>query len=83
MALIMKFSSKECKQKANTAIKDYFEQDPQFLVFEPRKLIPKMTVVGIPVSLSGGEITTIIAEKSIDIKELLNKGCTLQLCFSK
>ena len=34
----MKFSSKECKQKANAAITGCFELDPQFLVSEHRKL---------------------------------------------
>ena len=36
--LIMKFPSKEYKQKANTAFEGCFEQDPPFLVSEPRKL---------------------------------------------
>ena len=30
----MKWPSKECKLKANAAIKGYFEQDPKFLVSE-------------------------------------------------
>ena len=50
---------------------------------EPRKLKPKMTVVEIPASLSDGEIMASIAEKSTDIKEFVNKDCTLKLCFTK
>ena len=57
--------------------------NPPFLAFELRKLKPKMTVVGISVSLQDGEIKTSIVEKSTDIKELLYKGCTLELCFTK
>ena len=51
------------------------EQDPLFLASEPRKLEPKMTVVGI----LNVEIITSITEKSINIKQLLNKDCTLEL----
>ena len=63
--------------------KGCFEENPQFLVSGPRKLKLKMTVVGIPVSLLDNEIIANIAEKSTDIKHLLNKGCTLELCFTK
>ena len=42
-----------------------------------------MTVVGIPVSLPDGEITTSIIEKSAEIRDLVGKGCTLELCFTK
>ena len=34
--LVVKFPSKECKQKAGTAVKGCFEQDPKFQVSEPR-----------------------------------------------
>ena len=47
--LIMKSLSKEYKQEAGAAIKGCFKQDPQFLVYEPWKLKPNMTVVGIRV----------------------------------
>ena len=66
--LVMKFPSKECKQKANAAINECFELDPQFLMPEPRKLKPKMAVVGITTSLPDGEIIASITEKSTDIK---------------
>ena len=46
----MKIPSKDCCNQR------CFEQGPQFLVSEPRKLKPKMTGVGIPVSLPDGEI---------------------------
>ena len=48
----------------NTAFKGCFEQDPQFLVSEPKKLRSKMTVVGIPVSLLDGEIIANITKKN-------------------
>ena len=60
----MKFPSEECKQKANAAIKWFFAQDPQFLVSKPRKLKPRMTIVGIPVSLPDGKTVISIVEKS-------------------
>ena len=43
----------------------------------------KWTVIGIPVSLPDGEIVASIVEKSIDIKQLVNRGCTFELCFIK
>ena len=63
--------------------KGCFELDPQFLVSEPRKLKPMMTVVGISAPLQDGEIITSILEKSTNIKQYLNKGLTLGLCFTK
>ena len=79
----MKFPSKESKQKAGAAVKGCFERDPQFQVSEPRKLKPKMTIVGIPVSFSDSEIITSIIEKSTEIKDLVNRSYTLELCFTK
>ena len=79
----MKFPSKECKQRAGAAVKKCFNQDPQFQVSEPKKLKPKMTIVGIPISLPDSEIVTSICEKSAEIKEFVDKGFTLELCFSR
>ena len=79
----MKFPSKECKQKAGNAVKECFKQDPQFQVSEPKKLKPKMTIVGIPASLSDSEIVTSITDKSSEIKDLVNKGSTMELCFTR
>ena len=50
---------------------------------EPKKLKPKMTIFGIPVSLPDGEIVTSIIEKSAEIKDLVNNGSTLELCFTR
>ena len=81
--LVIKFPSKECKEKASTAIEGCLGRDSQMSVSEPKKLTPKMTVVGIPKSFPDEEITSSIAEKSADIKDLLDSGCKLDLCFTK
>ena len=44
-----------------------------FWCLNPRKLKPKMTVVGILVLFPDDVIIAIIAEKSSDIKQLLGK----------
>ena len=50
---------------------------------EPEKLKPTATVVITPVSLLDSEIVASITGKSTDIKQSVNKGCTLELCFTK
>ena len=52
-------------------------------VCEPKKMLPKMTLLDVPPSLPDGEIVSGILEKNPQIKQLLNAGYTLTLDFSR
>ena len=53
------------------------------VVSEPKKMLPKMTLLDVPPSLPDGEIISGILNKNPQIKELLNAGHTLTLFFSR
>ena len=48
---------------------------------EPKKMLPKMTLLDVPPSLPDGEIISGILDKNPQIKESLNAGHTLTLVF--
>ena len=50
---------------------------------EPKKLTPKMTVVGLPPSFPDDDIVQSIVDKSNAIKGLRVRGSILELCFTK
>ena len=52
-------------------------------VSEPKKMLPKMTLLDVPPSLPDGKIISGILDKIGQIKELLNAGHTLTLVFSR
>ena len=52
-------------------------------VSEPKKMLPKMTLLDVPPSLPDGEIISGILDKIPQIKESLNAGQTLTLVFSR
>ena len=52
-------------------------------VSEPKKMLPKMTLLDVPPSLHDSEIISGILDKNPQIKELLNAGHTLTLVFSR
>ena len=53
------------------------------VVSEPKKMLPKMTLLDVPPSLSDGEIIPGIQDKNPVIKDLLAAGHTLTLVFSR
>ena len=52
-------------------------------VSEPKKMLPKMTLLDVPPSLPGGEIISGIQDRNPQIKESLHAGHTLTLVFSR
>ena len=50
---------------------------------EPKKLLPKMTIVGIPSYIEDNEILPTILNKNSNIKTLVNEGMTLNLIFAR
>ena len=79
---VIKFPSKEIKDKACSAIGAHLD-NASITVSEPKKLTPKMTIVGLPLSFPDDDIVQSIVDKSDAIKGLQAKGSILELCFSK
>ena len=53
------------------------------VVSEPRKMLPKMTLLDVPPSLPDSEIVSGIQDKNPKIKELVDAGHTLTLVFCR
>ena len=49
------------------------------VVSEPKKMLPKMTLLDVPPSLPDGEIISCILDRNPQIKESLNAGHTVTL----
>ena len=79
---VIKFPSKDTKEKACAAISTYLDND-SVTVSEPKKLTPKMTIVGLPPSFPDDDVVQSIVDKSSAIRGLLAKGGILELCFTK
>ena len=82
-AVVMKFPSKEAKNDASTAISNCLGEESQYTVSEPKKLLPKITLVGLPKSFPDCDIIDGIVNKNVKVKELKNEGYTLELIFTK
>ena len=80
--MVMKFPHGEAKAEVKALVgssTDFMD----VAVTEPKKMLPKMTLLYVPPSLPDGEIISAILEKNPQIKELLNVGHTLTLGFSR
>ena len=61
----------------------YLENNDDFVVSQPKKMLPKMTLTGIPSSFPEGEIIDGILSKNKKIKSLCEEGLHLSLLFVK
>ena len=77
--LLMKFPSKEVMDKASHAIEGHLGPDHTMSVSEPKKMLPKMTVMDISASVADEDIISSILRKNPDIQQLVNKGYALSL----
>ena len=82
-ALLVKLPTAEAKKDAGEAMNAIFGDSSEFTVSEPNKTLPKMTIVGIPLTCPDNEILSSILEKNKDIRNLKQKGCTLEFLFAK
>ena len=82
-AVVMKFPSKEAKNEASTAISNCLGEESHYTVSEPKKLLPKITLVGLPKSFPDCDILDGILNKNGKLKELRNDGHTLEIIFTK
>ena len=80
--VIVKFPHKDAKTEAR-ALVGTSADFANVVVSEPRKMMPKMTLLDISPSLSDSEIVSGIQDKNPQIRELLNAGHTLTLVFSR
>ena len=81
--LLMKFPSKEAMEKASNAIDNHLGPDHTMSVTEPKKMLPKMTVMDISASVADDDIIPSILRKNPDIQQLVNKGYALSLIFAR
>ena len=81
-SVVVKFPHGEAKAEAKALVgstADFVE----VAVSEPKKMLPKMTLLDVPPSLPDSEIISDILDKNPQIKELLNARHTLTLFFSR
>ena len=81
-SVVVKFPHGEAKAEAK-ALEGSSADFVEVAVSEPKKMLPKMTLLDVPPSLPDSEIISGILDKNPQIKELLNAGHTLTLVFSR
>ena len=64
VSLDVKFPSAEAKSEASDLMSSCFENNDDFVVSQPKKMLPKMTLTGIPSSFPEGEIIDGILSKN-------------------
>lgn len=82
-ALLVQLPSKRPKENASRANDNCLGPNSYFEVSEPRKLLPKMTLVGIQEDMEDGEIIPSILEKNPQIRALTTSGLDMTLLFTK
>ena len=81
-SVVVKFLHGEAKTEAK-ALGGSSSDFTNVAVSEPKKMLPKMTLLDVPPFLPDGEIISGILDKNPQIKESLNAGHTLTLVFSR
>lgn len=81
--LVIKFPSKEIMNSAANVMNACLGDAPVLCVSEPKKMLPKMTVVDIPKSMLDEEIMSSILRKNAGIKRLVDTGLSLSLLFAR
>ena len=81
-SVVVKFPHGEAKAEAKALVGSSADFT-NVAVSEPKKMLPKMTLLDVPPSLSDGQIVSVILNKNPQIKESLNDGHTLTLVFSR
>lgn len=82
-ALVVKFPTKKAKENASKAIKESLGTDTSLNVTEPKKMLPKMTIVGVSSDVQDNEIVPSILNKNLKIKSLVDDGFTFSLLFTR
>ena len=82
-SIIVRFPTEKVKSEANDLMNECFDDSEDYVVAQPKKMLPKMTVTGIPSSFPDSEIIECILNKNKDIRTLVEKGLSLELLFTK
>ena len=77
------FLTAEAKSEASDLMSSCFENNDDFVVSQPKKMLLKMTLTGIPSSFPEGEIIDGILSRNKKIKNLCEEGLHLSLLFVK
>ena len=80
--VVVRFPNEDAKAQAN-ALMEPLVTSSNITVSEPRKMLPKMTLLDIPTSLSDEDIIPGIKSKNTKIKDLIDNGHTLSLVFTR
>ena len=81
--LVIKFPSKEIMSSAANAMRGCLGDAPVLHVSEPKKMLPKMTVVDIPKSMPDDEIISSILRKNSEIKRFVDGGLVFSFVFAR
>ena len=81
--LVIKFPSKEIMNSAANAMNASLGDTPVLSVSEPKKMLPKMTVVDIPKSIPDDEIISSMLRKNAGIKRLVDTGLAFSFVFAR
>ena len=81
-ALVVKFPSKGAKDNASKAIQENLGTNTTLTVTEPKKMLPKMTLVGVSSDIHDDDIVPSIIKKNAKIESLVSDGLTLKLLFT-
>ena len=84
-AVVLNFPSKKDRQNGKSALQDCVTSHPDlgFVLKEPQKILPKLTITNIPTYLNDDEIITEILNKNEKVDQLVKDGCSLSLCFTR
>lgn len=80
---VMKFPSRETKLEAINLISPSLGNDSDFIVSEPKKMLPKMTIAGIPSAVPDDEVIDMVVKKNKEIGDLVGNGHMFTLNFTK
>ena len=80
--LVMKFPNKEAMSEASHEISTRLGPGHAMQVTEPKKMLPKMTVPDVSLSLADDEVVASIL-KNPNIQQLVEGGCVLSLVFTR
>lgn len=81
--MTIQFPNEATKNSASAALSAIINEDSQVILSEPKKLLPKLTVVGVPVSIADDDLINQIVRKNAKIASLVAAGCAFALVFSK
>jgi hypothetical protein len=82
-AFVLELPNSKFMNKAKDHLDTHFKDDQNFTVNKPLKVLPKMTIVGVPSEMSNENIVKAICEKNDEINNYVMSGCILSVVFSR